>query len=88
MLIQLKQYLEEHNLLYKSQYGFRGNHSTEYAALELIDHISNNLDNGKVPSSIFLDLSKAFVTLDHTILNQKLKKKKKIQGIALIPWFF
>ena len=73
MLIQIKQYLEEHNSLYKSQYGFRENHSTEYAALELIDHIFNNLDNGKVPFSIFLDLSKAFDTLDHTILTQKLK---------------
>ena len=73
MLIQLKQYLEEHNLLYKSQYGFRENHSTEYAALELIDHISNNLDNGKLSFSIFLDLSKAFDTLDHTFLTQKLK---------------
>ena len=82
MLIQLKQYLEEHNLLYKSQYGFRENHSTEYAALELIDHISNNLDNGKVPFSIFLDLSKAFDTLDHTILTQKLKHYG-IKGCAL-----
>ena len=82
MLNQLKQYLEEHNLLYKSQYGFRENHSTEYAALELIDHISNNLDNGKVLFSIFLDLSKAFNTLDHTILTQKLKHYG-IKGCAL-----
>ena len=72
MLIQLKQYLEVYNLLYKSQYGFRENHSTKCAALELIDHISNNLDNGKVPFSIFLDIFKAFDTLDHTILTQKL----------------
>ena len=82
MLIQLKQYLEEHNLLYKSQYGFRESHSTEYAPLELIDHITNNLDNGKVPFSIFLDLSKAFDTLDHTILTQKLKHYG-IKGCAL-----
>ena len=82
MLIQLTQYLEEHNLLYKSQYGFCENHSTEYAALELIDHISNNLDNDKVPFSIFLDLSKAFDTLDNTILTQKLKHYG-IKGCAL-----
>ena len=82
MLIRLKQYLEEHNLLYKSQYGFRENHSTKYAALELIDHISNNLDNGKVPFSIFLDLSKAFDTLDHTSPTQKLKHYG-IKGCAL-----
>ena len=82
MLIQLKRYLEEHNLLYKSQYGFRENHSTEYVALELIDHISNKLDNGKVPFSIFLDISKTFDTIDHTILTQKLKHYG-IQGCAL-----
>ena len=82
MLIQLKQYLEQHNLLYKSQYGFRENHSTEYAALELIDHFFNNLDNPKIPFSIFLDLSKAFYTLDHTILTQKLKHYG-IKGCAL-----
>ena len=68
MLIQLKQYLEEHNLFYKSQYGFHEKHSTVYAALELIDHISNNPNNGEVPFFIFLDLSKAFDSLDHSIL--------------------
>ena len=57
------------------------NHSTEYAALELIDHISN-IDNGKVPFPIFLDLSKAFDTVDHTILTQKLKHYG-IKGCAL-----
>ena len=68
MLIQLKQYLEEHKLFYKSQHGFRENHATGYTALDLIDHISNNLDNGEITFSIFLDLSKAFDTLDHTML--------------------
>ena len=82
MLIQLKPYLEEHNLVYKSQYGFRENHSTEYAALQLIDHISNNLDNGKVPFPIFLDLSKAFHTFDHTISTKKLKHYG-IKGCAM-----
>ena len=67
---------------YKSQYGFRGNHSNEYAALQLIDHISNNLDNGKVPFSIFLDLSKAFHTFDHTIITKKLKHYV-IKGCAM-----
>ena len=69
---QLSTYLNEHKLLYDSQYGFRAGHSTELASIELIDRITQALDKGKIPISIFLDLSKAFDTLDHVILLQKL----------------
>ena len=69
---QLSTYLNEHKLLYASQYGFRAGHSTELASIELIDRITQDLDKGKIPISIFLDLSKAFDTLDHFILLQKL----------------
>ena len=69
---QLYDHLTKHNLLFVGQYGFRKRHSTEYAALELVDRISNGLDNRKLPISIFLDLSKAFDTLDHQILLHKL----------------
>ena len=47
--------------------------STEYATIELTDRIISNMDRNEIPFSIFLDLSKAFDTLDHTILLQKLK---------------
>ena len=60
-------------LLYGSQHGFRKQHSTETATLELVDTLLQTLDSGKLPISIFLDLSKAFDTLDHTILINKLK---------------
>ena len=70
---QLYQYLDVNNLLFDSQYGFRKQHSTELAALELIDRIHKSMDNRQIPVSIFLDLSKAFDTLDHTILLSKLK---------------
>ena len=69
---QLNTYLNEHKLLYDSQYGFRAGHSTELASIELIDRITQDLDKGKISISIFLDLSKAFDTLDHVILLQKL----------------
>ena len=69
----LYQYLDINNLLFDSQYGFRKQHSTELAALELIDRIRKSMDNGQIPVPIFLDLSKAFDTLDHTILMSKLK---------------
>ena len=47
---------------------FRKHHSTELAAIELIDRISGYMDTGKIPISIFLDLSKAFDTLDSSTL--------------------
>ena len=69
---QIYDYFTENNLLYDSQYGFRKFHSTEFAALEMTDKISTQLDEGKLPMAIFLDLSKAFDTIDHKILIDKL----------------
>ena len=70
------------NFFYGSQYGFRTNHSTEHAALELADRILYSLDHNETPLSIFLDLSKAFDTLDHNIILNKLKHYG-IRGEAL-----
>jgi len=69
---QLYDYFQNFKLFYRSQYGFRNGHSTEAASLELIDRILTEMDNGKIPICIFLDLSKAFDTLDHNILLNKL----------------
>ena len=70
---QLSTYLEESQILDGSQYGFRRNRSTEYAALEVIDRIITKMDNNKIPINIYLDLSKAFDTIDHSILIDKLQ---------------
>ena len=65
--------LKDSKLLFDHQYGFRPKHSTEWAALELIVRLITQLDKDEMPINIYLDLSKAFDTIDHTILIDKLK---------------
>ena len=72
MFNQLHAHFEVNKLYYNSQYGFRRNHSTEFAALEHIDRILLDMDKGEIPFAIFIDLSKAFDTLDHITLMRKL----------------
>ena len=71
MFNQLHAHFEVNKLYYNSQYGFRRNHSTEFAALELIDRILLDMDKGEIPFAIFIDLSKAFDMLDHITLMHK-----------------
>ena len=79
---QIHNYFQVNNLYFCSQYGFRKEHSTELAVLELIDRITQHLDKGTIPINVYLDLSKAFDTLDHNILLHKLKYYG-IEGTAL-----
>ena len=52
---------------------FRRLHSTEYAAVNLIDHVSKQMESGNIPCSLYIDLSKAFDTLSFDILIYKLR---------------
>ena len=66
------EYFENNVLIFKNQYGFRKNHSTEFASLHLTDYLNFEMDQMSTPLSILLDLSKAFDTLDHKIVLSKL----------------
>ena len=68
---QVMKYLEVNNLLSIYQFGFRKNRSTELAATTFIDQVRKGMDNGKYTGAIYIDLSKAFDTISHaTILNK------------------
>ena len=64
--------ISNNNLLCMNQFGFRPGHSTELAALRLVDNLIAEIDMYNVPTNIYIDLSKAFDTLDHSILLSKL----------------
>ena len=65
-------FLDKHNILCNEQYGFRPEHSTELALADAIDKLYNSLDKKRTCIGVFLDLSKAFDTIDHAILLNKL----------------
>ena len=85
MYTRLYNFLTEHNILSMNQFGFRKNYSTFLALMDLVDSISKNIDEGNYSIGIFLDLSKAFDTINHTILLDKLCRYG-IRGVTL-NWF-
>ena len=70
---QLYTYLADSDFIYKYQSGFRTIHSTVTALLEATDSWAYNVDRGKVNAVVFLDLKKAFDTVNHEIHSSKLR---------------
>jgi hypothetical protein len=79
------EFIKKHNILYAYQFGFREKHSTALALALLSDKINESFSENKFTIGVFLDFSKAFDTVDHSILLQKLEHYG-IRGLAL-SWF-
>ena len=68
MYNRIYSFLCKHKLIKTRQFGFRSNHSTEHAFISLIKTIKKYLDDGKIVCGVFIDLQKAFDTVNHEIL--------------------
>ncbi len=78
-------FINTHNILYKFQFGFRKQHSTSHAIITLVERINTVLNAGNIMVGVFLDLRRAFDTVDHDILVKKLYAYG-IRG-NILAWF-
>ena len=75
-------HLERNNLLSDTQFGYRKERSTDIAATLFVDNIRKNIDTGELLGAIFIDSTKAFDTVSHTVLSSKLSTYG-IKGVEL-----
>ena len=79
---QFNKFFIKNELISSQQYGFQKNYSTSDAVVDIYNKLIKNIENEVITCSIFLDLAKAYDTIDHRILIAKLEKYG-IRGVPL-----
>ena len=85
MYNRLCKYITDNRILYKKKFGFQEEYSTEHAILQLVDQIRNSFENKQYTLGVFVDLPKAFNTVNHKILVSKCENYE-IRGKNFL-WF-
>jgi len=70
--VRLKEFITKNNILHDNQFGFCSGLSKCMALLQLVDELTGSLDDNRISLGVFIDLAKAFDTIDHNILLEKL----------------
>ena len=84
MYKRLHTFMEENDILYHKQFGFRKGNSTKNALIQITEKIKESIDKGKFGCAIFIDLRKAFDTVNHNILLMKLEHGMRDSALL---WF-
>ena len=88
MFMRVHSFLDKENIIYKQQFGVRPKHSTTHAIISITEKIREALDKGKFACGVFVDLQKAFDTVNHEVVLKRLYqygiREKLMSGLSHI----